>query len=108
MRGVLYINGVKLCECETTLDADGFRAATESALREVTDRLLVDGMTCEWQLEPEDSVRVTGLFAGIDVARDRFEGPPILFPGLLKGCHRQQFGRRGKGERKRNRRHRWG
>lgn len=28
-------------------------------------------------------------------------------PRLLKGCHRQQLGRTGKGERKRNRKDRW-
>lgn len=67
-------------------------------------------------LHGSTNTRPVGLMAGKDIAEDRFEGQPIpmdmLAPlemaGTLTGCHRQQFGRRGKGERKRNRKHRWG
>lgn len=98
MKAQVFINGALFCECETTLGLDEFRTATELALGEALDQLALQGMHSEHRIEVREDggVLPIGLFAAMTK-------PLTLHGELIQDGH----SRRGKGERKRNKRDHW-
>lgn len=65
-------------------------------------RVYIDGRELGERLSINDCMNGRRIEQLID-----WPAPTTFSIGYLDGCHRQQFGRTGKGERKRNRKDRW-
>lgn len=99
MKAQLYIDGMLFGEYETILSLDEFRIATELALGEALDQMAMQGMHANHRVEVRECGELdakAGLFNAMRESLTLHVAPSLF-----------EHHRRGKGERKRNKRDRW-